>query len=40
MSGARALGRLPFVSPLTAATLAATFAAHFRRADFDGASSQ
>jgi dethiobiotin synthetase len=36
LSGARALGRLPFVSPLTAETLAATFAAHFRRADFDG----
>ncbi|CAN2532283.1 ATP-dependent+dethiobiotin+synthetase+BioD [Methylocapsa aurea] len=36
LSGVRALGRLPFVSPLTAETLAATFAAHFHRADFDG----
>ena len=39
MSGARALGRLPFVSPLTVETLGATFAAHFRRADFDRTSS-
>ncbi|WP_036291427.1 dethiobiotin synthase [Methylosinus sp. PW1] len=34
ISGVRALGRLPFVAPLTAADLAAAFAAHFRRADF------
>jgi dethiobiotin synthetase len=36
MSGVRALGRQPIVSPLTAETLRAAFDAGFRRADFMG----
>ncbi|WP_159731074.1 dethiobiotin synthase [Methylosinus sp. Ce-a6] len=39
-SGARALGRLPFVAPLDAENLRATFAAHFHRSDFAGTNSQ
>ncbi|WP_400768986.1 dethiobiotin synthase [Methylosinus sporium] len=35
LSGARALGRLPFVAPLGAETLREAFLAHFRLADFD-----
>ncbi|BBU61988.1 ATP-dependent dethiobiotin synthetase BioD [Methylosinus sp. C49] len=34
-SGARALGRLPFVAPLGAETLREAFLAHFRLVDFD-----
>jgi dethiobiotin synthetase len=34
-SGARALGRLPFVAPLDAETLREAFRAHFRLVDFD-----
>lgn len=34
IGGVRRLGRLPIVSPLSAATLAAAFAAHFQAGDF------